>query len=131
MANNTNICIIGGHLSKDSNLCKSEGKKSVLFFTVGNNHMGSVSYPEFKVFGAYAEALADVLKKGKEVTVEGYFKTEKKQTKNGDTYNAPVFIVKTVTLNGPKTKAEEVAEEVVEKTLEEQTEVEDLSDLAN
>lgn len=127
MANNTNNCTIGGHLAKDSVLCKSENKKAVLFFTVANNYKKNVSFVEFKAFGPYAEALANVLKKGKEVTVDCRFVLEKKTNKNGTSYNSPIFLVDQVHFHGPRTKEDEQLEQIAEDAgAEDDLEVTDL-----
>lgn len=71
---NVNMCAIAGNLVKDANLTKS-----VLVFTVAVNTSQKIDgewqdYPNYidcVVFGNFADAIAEKLKKGTKVFVQG------------------------------------------------------------
>jgi len=100
-----------GNLGKDSELRQIPGGDSVLSFSIGVNESwkakdGSkqerVEWMNCSLFGKRADALAQYLKKGSRVLVEGRLRSDKYE-KGGETrYSTKVILSEIVMLDGKK-----------------------------
>jgi len=100
-----------GNIGKDPELRPIPGGESVLSFSIGVNESWKakdgtkqerVEWMNCSLFGKRADALAQYLKKGSRVLIEGKLRTDKFE-KNGETrYSTKVILSEIVMLDGKK-----------------------------
>lgn len=84
MGLNTNLVIIGGNLTKDPQIRTVNGKNgpfTVAQISVATSTKDTPSYHDIECMGRTAEVVAQYLKKGSEVLVQGYNVSGKYQDK--------------------------------------------------
>ena len=105
---NINKIFITGNVTKDPEFI--EGNTQILKFGVANNNYGDkVSFFDCVVFGKFALAIKDYIKKGTNVTIQGRMQQEKYQ-KDGQNRYSWSLIVEELHYNSPKKQESSVQE---------------------
>lgn len=101
---NINKILLTGNLVTDPELKQINGGKSVVNVSVANNEyytaesgerQKNTTFVELQIWGKPAEALSRLAKKGQEIYVEGQFRHEKWQDKQGGHHSKHLIRVET------------------------------------
>lgn len=96
---NANSFVLNGTLVRDSELTVTQSGFKILNFTIANNYAQKsgesweqkVNYFDCKVYGARAESLVNILKKGTAISSIGEIRQERWQTQDGKTASRVSF----------------------------------------
>ncbi len=91
-----NVLIITGNLTKDAELRYTNDGKAVCGFDVANNQgFGDKAHTEYykcSLWGKRAESLAEHLTKGKQLTIQGQHRTDKRDYGGKTYFDNKVFV---------------------------------------
>ena len=117
MANDINVAVVGGNLTRDAELRVTQGGTKVLTFTVANSDQRMVdgrwedspNFVQCVLYGERAEGIKPYMTKGRKVTVSGRLKYRSWE-REGERRSALELRVADVQLSGrpEQTKAMEV-----------------------
>lgn len=111
MANtDLNTTFLIGRMVRDAELRYTSAGAAILKGNIAVNRTGKekteVSYFDFKMFGKYAETMAQYLTKGQQVGIEGYLKQERWQAQDGTSRQQVIIGVENMQLLGSVRRGE-------------------------